>query len=139
MSDNYNEFDYGTDDERQRRNNDERNQYTYQNVSSFDKPKTMAWSVASLVLGIISIICCCLGWTGLIFGVAAIIFSVISRKTLGYFDGMSIAGMITGIFGLVFGAVMLLGAMMLTEEFWNEFYYEFEKQYGEMYPDAGNF
>ena len=135
MSDNYNEFDYGNDPRRDDSGNSERNGYAYQNVSSFDKPKTMAWSVASLVLGIISIICCCLGWTGIIFGALALVFAFVSRKTLGYFDGMAIAGLVTGIFGLIFGALILF--VLSSNEFWESFYIEFEKQFNEMYPDAG--
>ena len=61
----------------------------------------------------------------LIFGIGAIVFSIISKKTLGYFDGMSIAGLVCGIFGCVFGASIILTSLLLPEEFFDEFYYEY--------------
>ncbi|MBQ9070535.1 MAG: DUF4190 domain-containing protein [Clostridia bacterium] len=93
----------------------------------FDKSKkTMGWSVASLVLGIVSVLCCCLGWVGLLMGALAIVFAVVSRVSLGYFDGMSIAGLILGIFGVVFGGVMLgITLLAATDEF---------KSYTEQFP-----
>ena len=67
------------------------------------KPKSRAWSVASLILSIISILCCCSPIVAITSGVVALVCAIISRKTLGYFDGLSIAGLICAIFGLVFG------------------------------------
>jgi hypothetical protein len=98
-----------------------------------DKQKNRIWSVGSLVIGIMSVLCCCLEWPGLIFGVLAIVFAILSRKNLGYFDGLAIAGVILGIFGTVFSVFMIIGGYVLeTSEFYNEFITEFEKQYGEM-------
>jgi hypothetical protein len=68
----------------------------YDEIFDATKPKTVGFSVASMVLGILSVICCCMGWSGLILGALAIVFSIVSRKVLGYFDGMSIAGLIVG-------------------------------------------
>ena len=68
--------------------------------------KTRGWSVAALVLSIISVLCCCVYWLGLFTGAFAIVCAVISRKTLGYFDGLSVAAIIVSIFGVVFSAVM---------------------------------
>ena len=67
------------------------------------KPKSRAWSVASLILSIISILCCCSPIVAITSGVVALVCAIISRKTLGYFDGLSIAGLTVGIFGFVFG------------------------------------
>lgn len=78
-----------------------------------DKNKTRAWSVAALVLGILSILCCCLWYFGLVAGILAILFTVISRKTLGYFDGLSIGGLITAIFGIIFSGLMGISNLML--------------------------
>ncbi|MBQ7332985.1 MAG: DUF4190 domain-containing protein [Clostridia bacterium] len=111
------------------------NEFAYQNVNNFGKPKTIGWSVVSLVTGIISVICCCLGVTGIVFGAAAIVTAILSRKVLGYFDGLSIAGLVLGIFGIVFGASILIAISALGEEFWEEYMEEFKKAYGEMYPE----
>lgn len=72
------------------------------------KPKKMGWSIASMILGILSLILTSFGWVALILGVLAIIFSVIARAKLGYFNGFAIAGLITGIFGTVFGIAAIV-------------------------------
>lgn len=79
----------------------------YEEIFDSSRPKSRGFSVASLVLGILSVICCCFGWGGLVLGILAIVFAVISRTSLKYFDGMTIAGLILGIFGTVFGIATL--------------------------------
>ena len=111
------------------------NEFENRGPNRFGKPKTMGWSVVALVSGIISVICCCLGVTGIILGAVAIVSSILSRKSLGYFDGLSIAGLILGIFGLVFGFSIIIAVSMLGEEFWEQYMEEFNKMYGDMYPD----
>jgi hypothetical protein len=106
----------------------------YEIFSNGGKPKTLGWSVASMVTGILSVLCCCLGWTGLVFGAAAVILSIVSRKSLGYFDGMSIAGLVMGIFGFVFGASMVY-MLYFNEEFWAEYEKYFWEQYNQMNPE----
>lgn len=80
----------------------------YDDVFNKGKSKTLAFSVVSLVTGILSIICCCGIWVSLPLGIIAIIFAAVSRKTLGYFDGMAIAGLILGIFGAVIGIMVII-------------------------------
>lgn len=80
-----------------------REEVRYEEIFDRSKPKSRGFSVASLVLGIFSTVCCCFGWGVLVMGIMAVVFAIISRKTLGYFDGLSIAGLILGIFGAVFG------------------------------------
>ena len=72
------------------------------------KHNSRVWSVLSLILGIVSIICCCVWWIGVVCGVASIAFAIVSRVSLGYFDGLSIAGLITSIFGLMFGIFIII-------------------------------
>ena len=79
----------------------------YDEVFNKNKPKTLAFSIVSLVTGILSIICCCGIWVSLPLGIVAIVFAAVSRKTLGYFDGMAIAGLILGIFGTVIGIMVI--------------------------------
>ena len=112
-------------------------QYAFNNVIN-GKHKTMGWSVASMVVGIISVVCCCLGWSGLILGTMAIVLAIVSRKNLGYFDGMSIAGLVLGIFGLVFGVAMIIGSAVQTDSFWQTFLEEFEAEFnGGTIPGTG--
>ncbi len=78
----------------------------------FDKPKTMAYSVVALVLSILSVVCCCSGFVSAVFGVVAIVFAIVSRVHLGYFDSMSIVGLILGIIGVVFGVFLGIVTML---------------------------
>lgn len=85
----------------------------YYEVFDKDKPKYILWSLISAVLGGISVICSLYGWIGLIVGAAAVVFSIISRVNLKYFDKITIAGLILGIFGMVFGAsTIVLGVLI---------------------------
>ena len=106
--------------------------YAYKTVMD-GVPRSRGWSVASLVLGILSIVCCCVEYGGLIMGILAIVFSIISRRNLGYFDGMAIAGLITGMIGAVFGIAMLaLGLYLNANPEILESYMEYlESIYGE--------
>ena len=97
--------------------------------------KSRAWSVASLVLAIASILCCCIPVAGLVFGGGALLFAIISRVNLGYFDGLSITGLIVAIFGIVF----CISAIVFTgSEFYREFVEEFSKSFEEEYNNALN-
>lgn len=86
--------------------------YAFEALGDLSKPKTRAFSIASLVLGILSLVCCCSGFLSFILGVLAIVFSVVARRHLGYFDGLSIAGMTCGIVGAVLG--LLLGILSVS-------------------------
>ena len=43
----------------------------------------------------------------LVLALASVVCGIISRKNLGYFDKLSLAGIIIGIFGIVFSVVGL--------------------------------
>ena len=101
--------------------------YAFQTLNRNGRPKTLGWSVASLVLGVIAAVTCSLGWSSLILGAASIIFAAISRRTLGYFDGKALAGLILGIFGAVFGGVMIIYAFTLDDED-NKYLWDWIKQ-----------
>ena len=99
------------------------------------KTQSRAWSVAALVLGIFSILCCCSYLVAGICGILAIVTAIVSRKNLGYFDGLSIAGLIIAIFGLVFVVTGIIVDTVFAEEieqFLNEFLEEYQNQLDEM-------
>ena len=121
--------------ENENENGSQNNENFYEIFKNGGKPKTLGWSVASMVTGILSVLCCCLGWTGLVFGAAAVILSIVARRSLGYFDGMSIAGLVMGIFGFVFGAAMVY-MVYFNEAFWAEYEKYFWEQYNQMYPEV---
>ncbi len=99
------------------------------------KSRSKAWSVAAFVVSILSITCCCLGWFGAVCGVLGVVFAVISRRSLGYFDGLSIAAIIVSIFGVAFSALILYVGYMLENnaefmEYYNRILDEFIQEEG---------
>ena len=80
----------------------------YEEVLRGDKPKTFAISILAMALGFLSVVGCFGGFPGVILGSLAVVSSLLSRKKLGFFDPMSISGLILGIFGVVFGVTVLL-------------------------------
>lgn len=95
------------------------------------KSRSKAWSVAALIVSIASVMCCCFGWFGFVAGVLGIIFAVVSRKTLGYFDGLSVTSIIISIFGVVFSVLILYVSYILENdpefmELYEEFLRELE-------------
>ena len=80
----------------------------YEDVFDKNHPKTLGFSIAALVVGVISVLASIGGVPGVILGALAIGAAVFARWRLGYFDKFSIAAIIIGIFGIVFGAVGML-------------------------------
>ncbi len=72
------------------------------------KSNKRGFAVASLILGIVSVVCCCISYAGLAMAILAIIFAVVSKRKMGYFDSLAVAGLILGIVGTVFGATVVL-------------------------------
>lgn len=72
----------------------------------------IGFSIASMVCGILSLICCCFSFFGLILSIAAIVLGIISLN--GKYDGkgMAIAGLVTGGIGaLIFVFTMIIGGV----------------------------
>ena len=103
----------------------------YQQEPSFDpyappaRKQSNAYAIASLVLGIVAIVCCCISELSLICSVLAIVFAVLSRRQTGFFDGMSTAGLVCGIVGAalaVFSIIeSIVNPVVLDESFWQEY------------------
>ena len=81
-------------------------------------PRSRGWSVAAMVLGLFSVLLSLIplfgtlrGVFGPFLGVMAVIASLVSRRNLGYFDGVGIAGIILGAVGCAFGVTVLLFAL----------------------------
>ncbi len=87
--------------------------------------KTDGFGIAALITGIISLLCCCLYPVTWLIGVIGIVFAIISRKKMGEFTGIAIAGLICAILGTAICA-FLLGSVIFTilvdpEGFWQAF------------------
>ena len=80
----------------------------YDEIFDTTKKNTRAFSVASLILGIASLLCAFVGPLGFILGILSVAAALVSRKILGYFDGICVAGLIVGIFAASFGIGVFL-------------------------------
>lgn len=87
-------------------------EYVYKSVIK-NKENRRTWSVVSLVLAVLSVLSLLLPPLSLILGILSVGAGAFSKKNLGYFDKISIAGIIIGIFGCVFAvAGMLFGSIL---------------------------
>ena len=94
-------------------------EYAYKNVIT-KKGNTRLFSLISVCLAALSVIVFLIPWLGLIFGLLSIGFSFISRRKLGYFEGLALVGLIIGIFGFVFSLTgIILGAVTSDSGYYN--------------------
>lgn len=70
------------------------------------KNQNKGLGIASMILGIASIVGCCLEGMAIVPAVLAIIFASVRMKTKS--DGCAVAGLITGIIGIILNIVMIL-------------------------------
>ena len=84
--------------------------YNYSNQGNSGK------AVASLVLGILSLVCCCTGWFGVIFGGIAVALAFSD----GSDSGIAKAGKIMGFIGLGLGALAILWAFSENKSSYDE-------------------
>ena len=115
----------------------EENEYAFKNVMD-GLHTSKIFSVASFAVALCSVLCCCLPWFGLVTGILSVVFAVVSRKTIGYFDGLAVAGLIIGIFGIVFGVSnMILDYLINNTDYLNEFLAEYEKMLEQYMVEVG--
>jgi Mg2+/citrate symporter len=108
-------------------------------VENLSKPRSMLYSVISLVCGIVSVVIgCCGGWFGLGIGALALAFSIVARRHLGYFDGKAIAGLVRGICGALFGVATIFFSYLINsgalDAFLDEIIREMEGDLGTSLP-----
>ena len=95
------------------------NNMGYQPDMSFNpqpqKPNN-AFGIASLVCGILSLLCCCCSeYVGIGLGVVAIVLFGLERKLTATKTGLATAGLICGIIAVVISVLGLILAGILTE------------------------
>ena len=66
------------------------------------------WSVISLFSGILAVLLCSVYYVGIPFAILSVVASLVSRRKLGYFDGLSLSGLLVGIVGCVFCSFALV-------------------------------
>ena len=81
------------------------------------KKQTNGFAIASMVLGIISVLCCCINYISIVIAVIAVVFFVVDRKTNGKSNGMAIAGLVLGIFGIASGVLSIFSSLILNNAF----------------------
>lgn len=92
-------------------NNSQYNSQNQFNSPYNDAPQERSangFAIASLILGIASIVLCCSGILSIITGALSILFAILSRRKNKKMPGMSVGGIVTSIFGLLFGIIALV-------------------------------
>ncbi len=91
--------------------------YSYQPYIAPNQPekKKNGIGIASLVIGIISLISCCCWWLSIILGVASIILGIISLVQKETTKGFAITGIILGAMGIILAAALVLTAVYMSE------------------------
>ncbi|MBD5547400.1 MAG: zinc-ribbon domain-containing protein [Lachnospiraceae bacterium] len=83
-------------------------------------------AIASLVCGILSIICCCFSLFSGALAVAAVVLGIITLCAKYDGKGMAIAGIITGGIGfLIVIAMLVIGGSAAYNDLLDEFYYDY--------------
>ncbi len=106
MDENQNNYSYG-----ENQNNNQSN-YSYgggQYPQYEEQPSgNRGMAIASLVVGILSILCCCCAYLSVILGIVGIVLAVLSRPKDGKFEGVAMGGLICSIVGLVLGVILII-------------------------------
>lgn len=113
----------------------------------YKEPERKGFAIASLVLGILSLVFCCLG--GGVLGIVGLILGILSLVKKESKMGMAIAGIITSSFGIIYGIAMLIYYVMmfgyLAENMDDivasemEDVYEIEESYGDFEDEADDY
>ncbi len=104
--------------------NTRQSSYTGPNISDVTSQANGngGFAIASMVCGILSIVCCCLTWLGLVLAIAAVVLGIIALN--GKYDGkgMAIAGIITGGIGIILWLIVVIamGSAGVFTTFLNE-------------------
>ncbi len=69
-------------------------------------------AIASLICGILSIVCCCCNLLGLMLGIAAIVCAVLAQRRGS--SGMAVAGLVCGIIGCLLSMAVLIMVIVLS-------------------------
>ena len=91
------------------------------NGGQSNKPQN-GYAITSLVLGIVSIACCCSSYISLVIAALAIAFYFINKNKTGTSSGMATAGLVCGIFGLVMAIFSIIVSFTsFSQDFLNEY------------------
>ena len=74
------------------------------------------FAVASLVLGIVSVVLCCCTWVGIVCGIVGLVLSILARKA-GNTETICKAGLILSIIGLALSIILLIVSLVLAAQY----------------------
>lgn len=120
---------------------------TYNNYVQPQVDTSKGFQIASLILGIVSIVgCCCCGFLIIPCAIVGLILGIIGMKKAkecGVNSGMSLAGIITSAVGIVIGIICaaVIGIAYLVDDssFMEDFYYEYGEGYYDEYYDYDDY
>jgi len=75
---------------------------------------TSAFSIASMICGVIAILACCAGILSLPFGALSILFAALSKRRGKNMPGMSITGIWLGCVGILLGILMTVYSFFMV-------------------------
>ena len=114
------------DENRNNQNGENNEEFLFKTVME-GKEKSRVWSVASIAMAIAALLCSMFIYPAIVLGALAIIFALFSRKNIGYFDGLALAGLIIGIAGVVFGVGgFLLSYVVEGSEWYSQLTWQIE-------------
>ena len=87
-------------------------QEEYYALPSTLKSRSLIWSMASFVVGVLSILLCPIYYVSLVFAAGSIVTSLVSRRNLGFFEKYAIYGLILGMMGIVCGIFSAIAAKL---------------------------
>ena len=109
----------------------------YQSSSSAYPPrKANAFATASLVMGILALVTLCTIYLPIVFGSLSIIFAVLSKGNERKICGLSCAGIITSVSGIVFSIITIVTTIALlysNPDFYQEYKDEMNRILSEQY------
>lgn len=87
---------------------DEEADFAYTIVTTNGKPKSLIWSLAALIFGVLSVVLGFFGWAGIVTAIVGLVFSIVAWRFLGFFNKYIIIGLITSIFGATLGTAFVI-------------------------------
>lgn len=104
------------------------------NVNVVNKP-SMGLAIASMICGILSILCCCFSYFGIVLAIAALVMGIISVAQHKGGKGMAVAGIVCGAIGLIFSVTITIFAQIGSNSFTEDRAYEFMEEFLDDYID----
>ena len=73
-------------------------------------------SIAAMICGILSIVCCCVGWLSIILAIVAVVLGIIAMVKGASGKALALTGLICGGVGLILAIIALAGGTAALSE-----------------------